>query len=252
MPRPTQSILLRLSTLLMLNLAPLVNGSLWESRNWALTGNLNGSAGYDPTPTVSHDGLGYAFVQASPSLTRARRDSNTDLRFEGGATTTIFVNNRLPAQTDLMLEAMYAYPAADSLIPLGRIDASWLRSAQPDVYLGERIRIEQLTGNTEGYLPVTGKLGVRGTINYIGKDYDSTALNQSRHGEAFLGLAYARDRRTGISSNFGAGLGSSQPNDPLRVADDVRSHEYYFTTRLQGQLTAKLSGHVFAGLGSVR
>jgi hypothetical protein len=252
MPRSAKGFPARLIPLLLLSGATAAQGSLWESGNWALTGTLNAVAGYDSNPTAGHDGRGDAFAQANPVLTLARRNSSTECTLDCGATTTNFASGRLPARTDLRFDALYAYPNADNVIPLYGADASWLRSSQPNAYLGGRILTEQLTFNAEGYQPVTGKLGVRGSVNFTGENFDSAALNASRHGAASVGLAYEHDPRTEFSVNIGAALGQSRPNDPQRVSADVRSTEYYFTGRLRGELCAKISGNLFAGLGAAR
>ena len=251
MARSDFSLHRKLGLSLILSFAPLTHGSLWESGNWALTGALNGSAGYDSNPTVNHDGQGAAFFQSNPVLTFARRDSSTDFRIDSGVTTTNFASGRLTPETDLKFDTVCSYPNAENVIPLYRAEAAWLRSSPPNEYLGARVRTEQQTFSAEGYLPVTGKLGIRSAAHYAGENYDSAGLNQIRRGDIFLGLAYEHDPRTEISFNLGAALGHAQPNDPLRIEDDVHSAEYYATTRWRGELTAKVSGDAFVGLGRV-
>ncbi len=239
------------SAFVLLVLAPIAYGSLWESNDWALTSALSGSLGYDSNLTVSHDGLGDMFVSANPYLTFARHNSSTDFRINGGVTHTVFMNERQPNQTDLKLDAIYAYPNANDVLPVYRAEAFWLKSSQPNIYLGERVQTKQLFFDSEGYLPLTGKLGLRGTAAFDQKKFDSVKLNQSNRGEAFLGLAFQHDKRTELSLNVGAALGHSKPNDPARTFDLVDSTEYYATIRLRGEVTAKLTGSVYVGFGRV-
>jgi hypothetical protein len=236
----------------LISVVPVARASLWESDNWALTGLMSASTGYDSNLTLSHDGQGDFFVLANPSVTLARSNSSTELQIVGGVTETEFINNREPTQTDYSFDAVFAYPNTDNVIPIYRAEASWLRSSQPDPYVGARIRYEQVAVNTEGYMPMTSKLGLRGTLDYASTDYDSILLNQNRHGDAFIGLAYQRDPLTEISLNLGGAFGRSEPKNPARSFDDVRSTEFYATARVRGQLTAKLSGSIYAGLGQVR
>jgi hypothetical protein len=227
-------------------------GSLWESPGWAVTGTLGGAMGYDSNLTTSHDGPGDLFVVAKPYLTFLRRNSSTDFRINGGVTQTEFVNHRQPTQTDLTFDTVYAYPnSVDNLIPIYRAEASWLRSSQPNQYLGERVRFEQTTVEAEGYLPLTGKLGVRGIADFDTTNYDNDRFNQNSRGGAFIGLTYQRVPHNELSLNFDAAYGHSKPNDPARFASDVHSAEYDVTTRLRGEITAKISGNVYGGFGLV-
>jgi hypothetical protein len=253
--RPCRAVALRRLILLaccLLSLASTAHGSLWESGNWAVTGTMNGSMGYDSNLTVSHDGPEDYFLIANPFLTFSRRNSGTDFRINGNVTQTEFLHNRQPAQTDLTFDFIYAYPKASNVIPVYRLEASWLKSAQPNLYLGARARNKQLSFDAEGYLPVSGKLGVRGTANFDSVDYDSVQLNQSQRSEAFVGLAYQRTPQSELSLNFGTAFGHSSPNDPARVSWDVHSNEFYATARLRGELTAKISGSIYGGFGQVR
>ena len=137
------------------------------------------------------------------------------------------------------------------LIPIYTAEASWLRSSQPNQYLGERVRYEDTTVKAEGYLPLTGKLGLRGSANLDTTNYDATSLNQNSRGEGYVGLTYQRIPQTELSLNFGAAYGRSKPNDSARTASDVHSAEYYLTTRLRGEITAKISGSIYGGFGLV-
>jgi hypothetical protein len=242
----------RFALLCLLCSATGARGSLWESPGWAVTGSLDGAIGYDSNLTASHDGPEDFFAVAKPYLTFLRRNSSTDFSVNGGVTQTEFVNHRQPTETDLAFDTILAYPnAADNLIPIYRAEASWQRSSQANQYLGERVPVEQAALQAEGYLPLTGKLGVRGTTALHTANYEETRLNNNSRGEAFVGLTYQRIAQTEISINLGTAYGHSKPNDPARVESDVSSAEYYLTTRLRGEITAKITGSVYGGLGMV-
>jgi hypothetical protein len=249
MPLPPNHSRQTLLLLCLMTLTPLARGSLWESTNWELTDMLVGTTGYDSNLTLSHDGPGDAFVAVNPNLTFARRDSSTELQVTGSATHTEFLHNRQPRETDLDFDSIYAYPNADGIIPIYQVEASWAQSSEPDAYLGARVRNEQLTVNGTGFLPLTGKLGLRGTADYYSIHYDSDALNENRNGDAYLGLAYQRDNQNEISLNFGAAVGSSTPNDSTVLNADVHSRAFYITAKMEGEITNKITGNVYAGFG---
>ena len=243
---------LRFILLCLLCSATVARGSLWESPGWAVTGTLGGALGYDSNLTTSRNGPDDFFVEAKPVLTLVRRNSSTDFRVNGGVTQTEFVNHRQPAQTDLKFDTIFAYPnAADNLIPIYSAEASWLRSSEPNQYLGQRVLVEQTSLEAEGYVPLTGKLGLRGTADFNTANFQESGLNNNSRGEAFVGLTYQRLAQTEISFNLGAAFGHSKPNDSTRVASDIHSSEYYVTTRLRGAITAKISGSVYGGFGVV-
>jgi hypothetical protein len=202
-----------------------------------LTDLVVGTAGYDSNLTLSRDGPGDSFAAVNPNLTFARRDSSTELQVTGSATHTEFLHDRQPKETDLNVDAIYAYPNADNVIPLYRVEATWAQSSAPDTFLGSRVRNEQLTMNSNGYLPLT--------------HYDSESLYESRLGDASVGLAYQRSPRNEISLNFGAALGSSIPNDSTQLNASVHSRELYITAKMQGMLTDKITGSAYAGFGRV-
>ncbi|MBK9991595.1 MAG: outer membrane beta-barrel protein [Verrucomicrobia bacterium] len=241
-----------LALLCLMPFASIAKGALWQSTDWAVTGTLDGAVGYDSNLTTSHDGREDFFVVAKPFVTLLRRNSSTDFRVNGGVANTQFINGRQPAQTDLKFDAIFAYPNADNVIPVYRLDGSWQKSTQPNQYLGERVEYKHTTLRSEGYIPLTGKLGLRGTAEYEADDYDKEKLNRNDRSEVFVGLAYKRGIRTELSTNIGAANGRSRPNDEARVESKVRSTEYYITARLLGELTPKITGSVYGGFGRVR
>jgi hypothetical protein len=238
-----------------MTLTPLARGDLWDSNGWQLTDILTGTTGYDSNLTLSHDGPGDSFIAVNPTVTLARRDSSSELQLTGGATHTEFLHNRQPRETDLAFETLYAYPFADGVIPLYSGSASWVQSSEPNPYLGARVRYEQLTVTGTGFLPLSGKLGLRGTTDYGSFHYDSNMLSQTQRVDAFVGLAYQReglkgDAQTEFSLNIGGALGQSTANDPVLLPDsNIHSREYYITAKMEGQITDKISGNVFAGFG---
>jgi hypothetical protein len=249
MPLPTHHSRQTLLLLCLMTLTPLARGSLWESTNWELTDILTGTTGYDSNLTLSHDGPGDEFIAVNPNLTFARRDSSTELQITGSATHTEFLHDRQPRETDLNFDSIYAYPNADGVIPIYRIEASWIQSSEPNAFLGSRTQYQQLTINGTGFLPLTGKLGLRGTTDYSSIHYNLDSLNFDQRGDAFVGLAYQRDSQNEFSLNFGAALGKSTPNDPAQLDDDVHSREFYIIAKMQGEITSKITGSVYAGFG---
>jgi hypothetical protein len=225
--------------------------SLWESPDWAVVGTLSGSAGYDSNLTLVHDGAGAYVISANPYLTLTRRNSETDFEVSGGVTETEFIDSSLPLETDMTFSTLYVYPSGDNVIPIYRFQASWTRGSQPDQYLGQRIRNEQIVIAGEGYMPLTGKLGIRANAELDYGTYDSNALNDTYHGQVFVGLAYTRHEGSELSLNAGTAVGRSIPNDPANVESNVRSREFYATGRVRGEITSKITGDAYAGFGVV-
>lgn len=225
--------------------------SLWENPDWAVVGTMSASAGYDSNLTLVRDGpSAYLFV-ANPYLTLTRRNSDTDFEVSGGVTETEFAGSSLPLETDIAVNALYAYPTGTNVIPVYKLYASWVRSSQPNEFLGERILNDLLTVTGEGYLTLTGKLGIRANGEFQATTFDSESLNDSDRGQVFVGLAYEKGPQTQISINFGSAIGRSIPNDPARGVSNVRSTEYYVTARIEGQITDKISGSAYGGFGEV-
>lgn len=228
-----------------------VRASLWQGEDWALRGSTGVVAGYDSNLTVSHDGPADFFWQAEPSVTLLRRNSSTDFRLSCGAIHTDFVNGRLPAQTDWAIDAVCAYPNIENVMPAYKVESSWGRSFQPNRYLGKRIECDSRTAKAEVYQPVTGKLGIRGTAEYEATGFEESDLNDNSRGELLVGLGYKRTPRTEASLNASIASGRSRANDSSRVESNVNSVEYYVTLRMQGELTSKISGSIYAGVGRV-
>lgn len=228
---------------------PAVNASLWESRDWALTGTLAGAVGYDSNLTVSNDGEGDGFVRASPQLTLTRRNSTTDLHFDGTVTGTEFFNGRQPTQTDYYARAVYAYPFAENTIPLYQSNLTWQRSSEPNQYLGRRVRHDRAAISGEGYLSLTGKLGLRGEADAYSDDFDDPTLNHNTKWRGYAGFVFDARPRLKLSLNLGGAKGRSEPNDSLR--SEVRSTETYITARVRGELTPKITGNAYAGWSRV-
>lgn len=227
----------------------LAKASLWESPDWALTGTLAGAVGYDSNLTLSNDGEGDGFVRASPQFTMTRRNSSTDLHFDASVTGTEFFNGRQPTQTDYYARAAYAYPFAENSIPLYQSSLSWQRSSEPNQYLGRRVRHDRAVLAGEGHLSLSGKLGLRGEADVYSDDFDDPTLNHNSRWRAFAGLVYEARPRLKLSLNAGAARGRSEPNESSRF--EVRSRETYLTARARGELTAKLTGNVYAGWSRV-
>jgi len=251
MPLPAHRSSRTLLFLCLMPLAPLARGSLWESNGWQLTDILAGSTGYNSNLTLSHDGPGDEFLIVNPTVTLARRNSSTQLQLTGGATQTEFLHNRQPSETDLNFDAIYAYPNADNVIPIYRVEATWLRTSQPESFLGERVQNQQLTITGTGFLPLTGKLGLRGTADYASIRYNSASLNDDQRADAFVGLAYQRNPQNEISINVGSALGTSTPNSAGAGNSDVHSREYYVIGKITGEITPKITGDANIGLGWV-
>ncbi|HMD61315.1 MAG TPA: outer membrane beta-barrel protein [Opitutaceae bacterium] len=226
-------------------------GSLWESSDWAVVGTMSGSVGYDSNLTLVRDGPAAYLIVANPYLTLTRRNSDTDIEINGGVTETEFADSNLPLETDVSLGAVCSYPVGDNVIPVYKLSASWQRSSQPNEFLGERILNDQFSASGEGYVSLTGKLGIRGEGRFQFLTFDSENLNDSYRGQAFVGLAYERTPGMQLSLNLGTALGRSIPNDPERFASNVRSTEFYVTTRVEGKITDKISGSAYGGFGEV-
>ncbi|HEY1763694.1 MAG TPA: outer membrane beta-barrel protein [Opitutaceae bacterium] len=225
--------------------------SLWESPDWAVVGTMSASAGYDSNLTLVRDGpSAYLFV-ANPYLTLTRRNSDTDFEVSGGVTETDFADSSLPLETDIALNALYAYPTGNNVIPIYKLSTSWVRSSQPNEFLGQRILNDVFTVSGEGYLTLTGKLGIRANGEFQSATFDSESLNDSDRGQVFAGLAYEKGPETQVSVNLGTAIGRSIPNDPARSVSNVRSTEYYVTARVEGQITDKVSGSAYGGFGEV-
>src|ERR1017187_6501439 len=240
-----------ITVIILMSSSTIVLGSIWESPDWAVVGTLSASAGYNSNLTLANDGPGDFLLVVNPYLTLKRRGSDTDFEINGGVTETDFLRGSLPSETDLSLNMIYAYPSGDNVVPIYKLQASWQRSSEPNEFLGQRIENDQLVIFGENYFTLTGKLGIRGNAEFDSATYDSQQLNESYIGKASFGLAYDRTHNSEFSINFGGILGRSIPNDPQRKESNVRSTEYYVTARMQGEITAKLYGSVYAGFGEV-
>jgi len=212
---------------------------------------MSGSVGYDSNLTLVHGGPSAFLIVANPYLTLTRRNSDTDFEISGGVTETEFADSNLPLETDLSLSTVYSYPSGNNVIPIYKMSGSWQRSSQPNEFLGERILNDQFSVSGEGYVTITGKLGIRGDGQFQYLTFDSETLNDSYSAQAYVGLAYERTPGTELSLNFGTALGRSIPNDPARFQSNVRSTEFYVTARIEGQITDKISGSAYGGFGEV-
>lgn len=237
---------------LWVGLSGVTRAALWENRDWALTSTVAGSTGYDSNLTLSHDGPGDLFIQATPQLKLLRRNSSTDLHATAAVTATEFLHDRQPGQTDFIFSARHAYPFGDNVIPRSRSDLSWQRTSEPDQYLGRRVRHDRISGSTEGYFRLTGKLALQAEADAYNDKYKDRTLNDNTRWRVFTGLAY--EKRPGLSSslNFGYSEGRSKPNRFDTNTTAVRSEEHYMTVRLRGVITPKITGTVYGGFGQVR
>ncbi len=242
---------LALFALCLMSSATITFGSLWESQNWALLGTIGGASGYDSNLTLLHDGPAGYFITANPYLTLTRQNSDTNFNVIGSATREEFLSGGQPSETDLSFSTDLAYPNVENVIPVYKLDASWQRSSQPNEFLGERVQNEILKFTGEGFLSLTGKLGLRGNVEFDAVKFDAVALNNSLHGAAVVGLTYTPHTGAEFSLNTGSAMAHSIPNNPALTGDNVRSQEYDFTARLRGEITDKISGDIYAGFGVV-
>jgi|GEM_PF-3567514 len=240
-----------LTFLAMMSSSTIAFGSLWEDQSWALLGTMSTATGYDSNLTLLHDGPGGFFLTANPYLTLKRQNSDTNISVVGGATREEFFSGGQPSETDLAVSADVAFPTGDNVIPVYKLDASWQRSSQPNDFLGERVQNDILKFTGEGILTLTGKLGLRGDVEFDSVKFDSVALNDSLHGAAVVGVTYTPHFGTEYSLNFGSALAHSIPNDPAFTGNDVRSNEFDFTARARGEISDKVSGDFYAGFGAV-
>jgi hypothetical protein len=148
--------------------------------------------------------------------------------------------------------ATYAFPAAEKTVPLYKSEFVWQRTSEPDLYLGHRILHARAAFSGEGYVPVSGKLGVRGEADVYTDNFEEPTLNHNRRWRTFGGLAYEKRPGLQASLNVGFGEGRSRPNRGDISGGSVRSTETYFTSRIRGELTAKITGSAYAGFGRVK
>lgn len=228
------------------------SGAVWESRDWAVTGSIAGSTGYDSNLTLAREGPGDVYIQAKPEFSLLRRNSSTEFHVDGSVTGTEFVNGRQPGQTDFGVLAAYAYPFGPDTAPLYRATGGWQRTSEPNQYLGQRIRHDRSSLGGEGYLPLTGKLGLRAELDAYHDDYKDDTLNSNAHARLFAGVAYERTPRLLTSLNLGYGHGESRPNRTDVSGAPVRSDEFYLTGKVRGELSPKVTGNAYLGLGQVR
>jgi hypothetical protein len=228
------------------------HAALWQSDNWALTGIALGQFGYDSNLTENKDGPSDFYASLKPSLFFLRRNSSTSFKTSLDVAHTEFLGNKEPSQTDVGLGLAYAYPMPMPWsIPVYTMDAGWKQSTQPNQYVGSRVKVLEQRADAEGYIPLTGKVGLRGKAEYNYSDYKSSSLNRNRLAKGTLGLGYKYTERLDLSLNAGYGWGRSLPNDPTRTASDVTSDEYFVTARVLGEITAKLTGSAYFGYGFV-
>jgi hypothetical protein len=235
----------------LMSLATSAHASLWESPDWALLGSLSDSLAYDSNLTLLHDGPSGSYVTVNPFLTLSRQNSDTDIKVVGGANRLEFLSGGEKSETDPYLSASAVYPNSANTIPVYKVNAFWQQSSQPNEFVGERVQNDLTTITGEGYIKLSGKLGVRGNAEFDSVKFDSVELNDSVTGQAFAGLSYYPEATSEFSVNFGTILGQSIPNDPARTTENVHSTEYDVTIRAAGQLTDKISGTVYGGFGEV-
>jgi hypothetical protein len=235
----------------LMSLTTAAHASLWENPDWALLGSLSDSLAYDSNLTLLHDGPSGTYLTVNPFLTLSRQNSDTDIKAIAGANRLEFLSGGEKSETDPYFSASMVYPNADNTIPVYQLNALWQQSSQPNEFVGERVQndLTQITG--EGYIKLSGKLGVRGNAEFDSVKFDSTELNDSVKGLASVGLSYFPEPSSEFSLNVGSILGQSTPNDPSRTTDNVRSTEYDITLRGTGQLTDKITGTVYGGFGEV-
>jgi hypothetical protein len=247
MVMPRKSIVI----LLIVASETVAQASIYETPNWALIGNLGASASYDSDLTLLRGGPSGYLLTASPSLDISRHGSDTDVKIDGGVTQTEFLSGGQPNETDLNFDSLVQYPNADNAIPIYKLEASWVKSSEPNEFVGERVKNELLSLAAQGFKSLGGELGIRLSGEYDSARFLSPELNDNTRAIAVVGLAYQRDPRTEFSVNFGAVLGHSTPNDPTRADSNVRSKEYDLTVRATGQITDKITGSFYGGIGEV-
>jgi hypothetical protein len=240
-----------LAVLLTVSSATIALGSIYETPDWALVGNLGVAATYDSDLTLLHDGPSGYLVSANPSLNLSRSNSDTDIKLLGGLTQTEFITGGQPNETDYNFDGLVMYPNTVNSIPIYRLEASWAQSSQPNEFIGTRVKNDLLSLNAQGYQAFSGELGVRLNAEYDSAKYLATELNDNTRAIAQVGLAYQRDARSEFSANVAAVFGHSIPNDPSRMGSDVHSKEYDLTGRVTGQITDKITGSFYAGIGVV-
>ncbi|WP_414663034.1 hypothetical protein [Horticoccus sp. 23ND18S-11] len=233
-------------------LVPVAWGAIWQSQDWALTGKLSGATGYDSNLTLARDGPGDMFVQARPELSFLRRNSGTEFHVDTAITASEFINGRQPGQTDLLFSATYGYPFAPDVFPLYRSIVAWQRTSEPDQYLGQRVQHDRASITGEGFVSLSGKLGLRGDVDAYVDEYEERTLNSNSRWRAFAGLAYEKRPGLQTSVNLGFARGRSRPNGRELGAAPVRSNEFYFTGKFRGEITPKITGNAYAGVGHVR
>lgn len=228
--------------------ASLSRATLWETRDWALTGNVSTTAGYDSNITMSHDGPEDEYIQLQPQVTLLRRNSETDFHTDLSLVGTDFLHGRQTSQTDVNFSSVFAYPSGPDLIPRYTSSLTWQRTADPNPYLGHRVRHARGEFAAEAFAPISGKLGARGEVDGYVDNYVGPTFNHNQHWRIFGGLTY--EKRPGLegSANIGYAEGKSQPNSGQPA---IRSTETYVTAKARGTLTAKLTGSVYAGFGQV-
>ena len=242
---------LSLTVFCLISSMTLAYGSIWESPDWALTSNLAASVGYDSDLTLSNNGPADSFVQASPSLTLQRKNSSSNIEFMGDVTETDFLDDKEPRHTDYKFVASYDYPKADNVVPIFDASAQWTQVTEANEWLGLYVEHDRGSASVDGFLPVTGRLGIRATADYTLDNYILSRLNDYRNGRLFVGLAFQKDSGTEVSLNVGGALGSSTPNDEALFGGPVHSKEESVTTRIQGAITPKVSGSAYVGFSHV-
>ncbi len=227
------------------------HASLWSNQDWSLGGAIDGGAGYDSNLTLSHNGPGDGYIKATPELTFTRRDSLTDLHAHASITETDFIDRAVSSETDYYIGAAYSYPNVENVIPIYHAETSWVETAEPNQYLGRRVKHDVFTLTGEGYVPLFSKIGLRGHATVYSDEYKDPTLNNNEHGEAFLGLALQQRPGLEYSLNVGFAGGDSTPRRTEIYGPAVRSTEGYFTAQIQGEITPKLTGKAYAGFGVV-
>jgi hypothetical protein len=235
----------------LMSLTSAAHASLWENSDWALLGSLSDSLVYDSNLTLLHDGPSGSYVTVNPFLTVSRQNSDTDIKAIAGANRLEFLSSGEKSETDPYFSASMVYPNAPNTIPVYELNALWQQSSQPNEFVGQRVQNDLASITGDGYIKLSGKLGVRGNAEFDSVKFDSTELNDSVRGLASAGLSFFPEPSSEFSVNLGTILGQSTPNDPANVSDNVRSTEFDITLRGTGQITEKVTGTFYGGFGQV-
>ncbi len=219
--------------------------AVWEDQLWAVSAEMDATAGYDSNIFAINGGPGDSFASLKPQLDLSRKDSL--LNFDAGAWVdwTTFLNQTSSDATDPGFRIAVSYPANVDTWTTQSGEIHWIRTTAVDVDIGQRVSQEDLLAKYEGDLVDTGKTSIVGRVSLDRDDYLGAGFDTIDTATLGTSLDYSADGLSRAGVGYDLTLGQSQPNSPGLASLDQT--EQAVTFQAQGEFTPKVTGRVSVG-----